>query len=148
MSQTSPKKLQNFMNNIAAGLKSHNIDDLNEAIKGVIVNNYPRKDEIDYLLTIIANGYSISKRTLKVARATGEIKEARNIAYCILHIHLKLSSRHIAIKVFGHKAHNAVWEAINNFNTLNEKIKTDRIFKEKYDVYHGKLVEFIKQKES
>lgn len=141
------KNFQDLMNNMAKALKTHGVKELNEAIESLTVNtNNLHRDEIEYLLGAIAEEYSISKRTLKTARGIGDLKQARAVAYCILHFHLKLPCRHIAIKIFGHKAHNQVWEAIHNFNTLNDKVKTDRLFKEKYDICLVKLVSYIKRK--
>lgn len=141
------KKFHNFIHTIANALKKHGVEELSTAIQGVSSNNSHR-EEIDYLITIIADGYGVSKRTLKNARAVGDLKQARSIAYCLLYYDLKLSCRHIALKIFPHKNHGTVWSAINSFNTLNDKVKQDRIFKEKYDMYREKLLEFIKKEQN
>ena len=122
-------------------------EELMKAVKGVVHQRDDAHLDIEQLLTIVANGYGISKRTLKKARSIGKIREARNVAYCILHFELKLSCRYIALKVFCHKAHNNVWEAVNNYKSLNKKIKSDREFQEKYDQYNEQLIEFIRKRQ-
>lgn len=139
---------QTFIDNFAKAVKTHGVKELNDALENIMVNNNNKhRDEIDYLLTIISDGYGVTKRTLKTARSAGNLKQAKSIAFCLLHFGLKLPCRHIATRIFCQKAHGNVWQAINNFNTLNEKVKEDRLFKEKYDYYHNKLVEYIKNKQ-
>ena len=95
------------------------------------------------ILTEIGNILSLSSNHLIYEKTKREIVQARNIAYCILHLNVKLSIRSIATRVFFLKWHNSVGVAIKNYNSLNPNIAPDKEFIDKFKIIQNSVIKKI-----
>ncbi len=141
------EELENLLKNIQEGLKKYSVKELNDAIIHFLGKKHDKTEEIEHILDIIATDYSISKRTLKTSKARGEIQDAKQIAYCLLHINLGLPIRYIAKRIFMYKWHNSVATGIHRYKRLNLNVKPDRQFKDKYDQFSSNLIDYITKKQ-
>lgn len=138
-----------LLKNIQESLKSYTVEELNDAIQKVLSQKQDKHAEKEFVLNAVTTHYSISRRTLIKSNARGPIQEAKKLTYCLLHYNLGFTIRHIAIGIFGYeKCHSNVGRAIKYFTTLNDKVKVDREFKEKYEAIQRQLMEFLKSKEA
>lgn len=139
--------LESLLKNISEGLKVYSVKELNEAIIECLNKKHDKREEVEFILNMIAGDYLISRRILIHSTARGRIQEARQLSYCLLHFNLGLPIRHIAKRIFS-KWHNSVAIAIKQHKNLNVAIKHEREFKEKYDSLQTRLIEHItKQKQ-
>ncbi len=138
--------LETLLKNIQEGLQTYSVQELNEAIVSFLSKKHDKNAEVNFVLDEVAGMYSISRRTLTHSSARGEIQQAKKLSYCLLHYNVGLTIRHIAMRIFPNKFHNGVGVAIKEFRNLNEAIKFDREFKEKYELIQKKLMLFINKK--
>lgn len=139
-------ELDLILKNLRKGLVICTAKELNSAILMTIsnkINNRDKNPEINFVLAEVAKEYSISERTLFRSSGRGLIKEARKICAWLLHYDLKLSQRHIAIRILECKYHNQISSSIREFKSLKDTIKTDRECKQKYESLQLRLAEFI-----
>lgn len=133
-----------LLNNIKEGLKHYTPEELNNALIEVLNKKSDKAPEIEHILTSVCTKFNISRRTLIHSKARGEIQQARSLAYCLLHLDLGLSVRHISFKIFK-KYPNSVSVAIKYKRNCDPKIKRERIFLENYEFLQKELIEFIKE---
>ena len=139
---------QELFKNIQKGLKYCTVGELNEAILNLLEDKSDKKDEKEYILTIVCSHFGISKRALMKSKHRNGIMEARHLAFCLLHLELGMSTRHIASGVFDYQSHSRVAEAIRRYKSLDPVIKVDREFQEKYKNLQFKLITFINDKKN
>lgn len=137
------KEIVTLLKNIQEGLKHYTPEELNDALVKVLSEKHDKAPEIDFILSSVASKYDISRRTLLKSSARGEIQQARTLAYCLLHINLGLSIRHIAQKIFVKKYHNSVAVAIKYYRNCDQKIPSERDFLQKYEALKIDLIRFI-----
>ena len=136
------KSIAKLLKNIAVGLQKYKIEELNEAICKIIVKKENQKEEIDYVIKIVSDQFSITTRTLKTSRSRGEIQQARKLAYCLLHYSLGLSIRQIAV-IFN-RWHNSVAAALRQYKEHNPtKFRIDKDFENKFKLCQKNLLEHI-----
>jgi chromosomal replication initiation ATPase DnaA len=138
------KQFVALLNNIKEGLKTHTPEELNAAIIEVLNSKHDKAPEIKFVILAVCKKFSISKRTLIKSSARGDIQQARQLTYCLLHMDLGLSIRHVAKKVFN-KFPNSVAVAIKYHRNCDEKIPSEREFMEKYAALRNELIEYIKE---
>jgi chromosomal replication initiation ATPase DnaA len=145
---TEKKELEVFFRNMQQGLKRFTLKELNESLH-TLVNNKEDKQkdkqkQIILVLDAVCKDYGITKDYLIKGKAKGDLQQARNIAYCILHLDLGLSIRYIAKNVFYLEWHNSVGVAIKYHKELNTDIAPDKKFKEKLEKIKSGIVAKIK----
>lgn len=133
-----------LLKNIQEALKHHTPQELNDAIIEILNKKEDKAPEIEHVLNSVCSKFNISIRTLKKSKARGEIQQARSLAYCLLHLDLGLSVRHVAKKIFK-KYPNSVSVAIKYKRNCDTKIKRERVFLEYYEELRNELIEFIKE---
>lgn len=131
-----------LLENIKEGLKHYTPEELNKAIIEVLNKKSDKAPEIEHVLNSVCKKYNISRRTLIHSKARGDIQQARSLAYCLLHLDLKLSVRHIAHKIFN-KFPNSISVGIKYKKNCDPKIKRERIFLENYEQLQIELIKFI-----
>lgn len=124
--------LQNLLRNIQQALKNFTIKELNDSIKKFLNDKQPKTAEIDFIFEIVCIEFKTTKSKLMQPHIRGQLNEAKQIIYCLLHFELGLPTRHISSKIFD-CWHNSVFSGIKKFRGLNEKIKQDKEFLEKYN---------------
>lgn len=138
-------EIEKLLKNIQEGLKRYSVKELNQAIISFLNKKEDKLDEIEFILRIVSSEYNISIHTLKKENARGLIQEAKQIAYCLLHFNLGLSTRYIAKRVFFNW-HTSVYSGIKRFKEIDINLKQDREFMEKYQLLNQKMIEHFTQK--
>jgi chromosomal replication initiation ATPase DnaA len=140
------KDIEQLLKNIQEGLKKYTVKELNDAIISFLNKKDDKSVEIDYVLKIVSEEFNTNVRIIKKQNIRGILQEAKQICYCILHFNLGLSTRYIADRVFGNW-HTSVHTGIRRYKNLNQAIKQDREFQEKYDLLSTKFIEHFTTKE-
>jgi len=102
-------------------------------------------DETEFILNSVCEHYKVSKKALKYSPARGNLQEARTMCYCLLHRELGLSMRYVAFRIFELEQHSTVNNAIMKFRTLNTDLKHEKEYRETYEMFQKKLIEYINQ---
>jgi chromosomal replication initiation ATPase DnaA len=137
MSET--KDLELLLKNMQKGLKFFSIKELSDAIFSFLKSKEEKSTEINLILNIVQNEFSISLNKLK-SNGRGEIIDAKQLAYCLLHYDLGLSVRYISSKVFDNWP-NSVFNGIKRLKNIDLNLKPDKLFFEKYKLMQNKYVE-------
>lgn len=127
------EELSSLLKNIQKGLKSYGIKDLNDALASLLAKKNPKNKEIEVVLRCVCQEYSIGMKDLLKSSSRGAIQEARKMSVCLLHLNTGLTVRFISQRVFEKDWHTFVANAIKRHKSLNETIKPDREYKERYD---------------
>jgi chromosomal replication initiation ATPase DnaA len=135
------KEIEILLKNIQEGLKKYSLKELNEAIVEFFNKKDDKTNEINIILDIVCADFNISNRVIKKKNGRGEISEAKQLAYCLLHYNLGLSTRHIAEKIFIGHWHSVVYKAIMRLKNAQPNIKSDRQFLEKYQELNEKFID-------
>jgi chromosomal replication initiation ATPase DnaA len=143
-------EIKSLLQNIQKGLRLYSVTELNDALEQALIKKHEKTKEIDYVLTIVSNEYNISQYALKNMKKRGNLQDAKQLAYCLLHFNLGLSIRYIANSIFF-CWHSSVANGVARFKKSDIQHKQDRAFLEKYELLKNKLLNFVKeqtQKES
>ena len=140
-SMSKDRDIEDLLKNIQEGLKKYTIKELNAAIVEFFNRKDDKTQEIFYVLEIVSAEYNTNIRTLKKKNVRGEISDAKQLAYCLLHFNLGLSTRHISEKVFQSNWHSPVHKGILRLKDANPALKPDRDFIEKYNILSQKLID-------
>ena len=135
------RDIEELLKNIQEGLKKYTIKELNAAIVEFFNRKDDKTQEVHYILEIVSNEYQITPRVLKKKGARGDLSDAKQLAYCLLHFNLGLSTRYISEKVFQSNWHSPVHKAILRYKTANPNLKPDREFIDKYNELSQKFIE-------
>lgn len=141
---TENKHIETLLKNLQNGLKTHSVKELNDAIIIAINNREDKKADIDYVLNLVADAYNISLKTL-MSNGRGKIVDAKQTAYCLLHINLGLSIRYIAKRIFFNW-HTSVFTGIKRLKSANPKVKSDAEFINVYDALQLQVEKYILHK--
>ena len=133
-----------LLKNLQLGLKKYTIKELNEAMNKVLEQGgeeqMVKEYQVALVLEAVCTQYNVSRHQLIYSKAKGEMRQAKMIAYCLLHFQLELPIRYIATRVFYLKWHNNVGIAIKHHNNLNPLIKPDKEFIAKLDTIKKQVV--------
>lgn len=140
------KEVEILLHNIQEGLKRHSIEELNEAIIHFLNKKENKSEAIDYLFNIVSKEYNTNSLTLKKQNIRGELQEAKQIIYCVLHYNLGFSIRYIAKRIFFSKWHASVYTGINKLKNFDANIKQDREFMQRYEKINAQFMENFSQK--
>lgn len=142
MENETKKQVSTLLKNISAGLSIMSIEELNSAISETLMKKRERTSDIEVLKNIVCKEYNVSKKALFEKYSRGSIYNCKITLFVIMHKHLGLSKRSIALMFKN--APNSVNMAIKYFTTLNpEKFKADREFSKKYQVCLSKFLSKI-----
>lgn len=144
--ENKTNELSDLFKNIQNGLKQYTLNEFNFLVFRILKtkNSLEKRDEVNYIVSIVCEHYQLSKRNFMTARFGGNSTEARQIASCLLHLKIGLSQRLIAN--YYNISPRIVNVAIKKFKTIDTKIKTDREFKENYEFLEQKLNTFLMEK--
>jgi len=137
------KEFVSLLDNLERCLKTYSVKELNEALVTFFTNKQDNSLEINFILEQVASEYSISKRTLIRSTARGSVQEAREVAYCLLHLNLGLTLRYISLRIFFKNSHTSITRAVEKCRNLSPSSKQDKDFKTIYEKIQKKLTEFI-----
>ena len=143
MTQNNHVKL--LLKNLQNGLKTHSVEELNAAIAIAINSGDRKKSDIDYVLKLVMKAYKINLKVLIGTHSRGIVIDAKQTAYCLLHLGLGLSIRYIAKKIFYNWS-SSVLLGIKRYRNANFKVKTDREFINTYDALKIELDQYITNK--
>lgn len=140
MSSRLPQsEIQKLLKNIVDVLKTCTVPELNDYLVTVINTKEDTHEAQNYILDLVCETYNISHRALIYSKSNQSVTKARQVAFCLLHFTLGLSTRHIANKVFHFKYHNTVASAIKIYKNLDMNIKPDREFKVSIEMLREKV---------
>jgi len=140
------KDIEQLLKNIQEGLKKYSVKELNDAIISFLNKKDDKSQEIDYVLSIVCEEFKTNLRTLKKNNIRGILQEGKQIAYCILHFNLGLSTRYISEKIFMNW-HTSVHAGIRRYKNCNPLLKQDKEFLDRYDLLSKKFIDnFTKEK--
>ena len=132
-------EIKKLLKNIQDGLKLYSLQELNEAIVNSLNTKHDKTTEIEYVLNLVCNEFSITKAAIKSVNIRGTLQDAKQIAYCLLHFNLGLSIRHISERVFFN-SHTSVANGIMKLKNANILLKQDKEFVDKYNALQQKLI--------
>ena len=136
---SSKKEVESLLKNIQRGLKLYSVQDLNRAIVTFLNKKNDKTADIDKVMGIVCKEYSITKESLKSKNARGNLQEAKQICYCLLHFNLGLSIRHISEKIFFNWP-TSVSIGVKKYKNADVKHKQDKKFIEKYEKLQKQLI--------
>lgn len=136
------KDLESLLKNIQKGLKHFSIKELSDNVFNFLKSKEEKTKEINIILKLVQNEFSISLSKLK-SNARGEIQDAKQLAYCLLHFDLGLSVRHISTRIFDNW-HNSVFKGIKRLKNIDVNLKPDKEFFDKYQFLQAKYQQEIK----
>lgn len=142
MDSANTKELGELFDNLKKISKSNGIQELNEALTLFFAKKQDNSTEIDFVIQSVADEYSISVRTLKHSTARGQAQEAREVAYCILHLNLGITLRYISKRVFFKSSHTSINRVIVKFKDMGT-LQHELLFKEKYNKIKALLATYI-----
>lgn len=134
------KEVELLLKNIQEGLKTYSVKELNEAIISFLNKKDDKTEEIEHVFSIVCEEYKTTPKILKKNNIRGDLHEAKQIIYCVLHFNLGLSSRYIANRIFFNW-HGSVFQGIKKFKDCDLNIKQDREFMKKYEKISSKFIE-------
>lgn len=140
VNMSEKKALETFFKNVQQNLKNYSLCEINESLEWMSNNDIYKQKDISMILDVICEDFNIEKETLIYGKTKKELQQARNIAYCILHLDLGVPIRYIAKRIFFLKWHNSVAVAIKYHKSLNVNIAPDRKFKEKMETIQKTIV--------
>ena len=138
-------EVQSLLKNIVDVLKHYTLPELNEYLLGALSKKGDNHDAEKYILNLVCETYNISYRALIYSRSNQSVTKARQVAFCLLHFTLGLSTRYIAKRVFKLKYHNTVGSAIKMYKTLNPNMKQDREFQQSVETLKEKVISKLKK---
>jgi chromosomal replication initiation ATPase DnaA len=138
------KDLEQLLKNIQDSLKVYSIKELNQAIIVALNEKHDKTIEINYILDIVSSHYKISIKQLKGRYGKGRIADAKQIAYCLLYFNLGIPIRQIAMKIFFNWP-TSVTIGIKRLKNADIKVKSDKEFKDTYQLLTEKLIKVISQ---
>jgi chromosomal replication initiation ATPase DnaA len=127
------KDIEDLLKSISEGLKKYTVKELNDAIVSFFNQKDDKTKEVYFLLEIVSKEYNVNIRTLKKKNVRGDLSDAKQLAYCLLHFNLGLPTRYISEKIFQSKSHTVVHKAILRFKNANLNLKPDKEFIDKYN---------------
>ncbi len=137
------KEFEELLENIQQCLKKYSVQELNQALVTFFAKKQDNADEIDFVLQTVANEYSISKRTLIHSSARGNVQEAKEQAYCILHLNLGITLRHISKRIFLQRNHQGVSKVIQEFKNKSTEVKWGKSFIPRNEKIQKQLAEYL-----
>lgn len=133
---------------IQEGLKNYSVNELNNAILESLKKH--RKEQyilhIDLVLQIVSDEYKISRQTLlKTKRGRGDVQDAKDMAYSLLHYTLGLSIRYIAQNIFFCFP-NSITIGVKKIRNANHYIKHEKELLDRFRLLNEKIIAAIDTK--
>lgn len=138
------KEIVSLFKNIQQGVKKHGVKQLNEALNSFLSQKSDKNDSIEYVISIVCKEYSIPLSMIKLKNQRGTVHDAKETAYCLLHLNLGLNVRYIAEKIFNTWP-TSVSKGIKRYKESNVNLKADKEFVEKYKNLEEKLLIYIQK---
>ena len=136
---SNSKEVESLLKNIQKGLRLYSVQDLNQAIVKFLNTKNDKSVDINKVMIMVCKEYNITKTSLHSKNARGNLQEAKQICYCLLHFNLGLSIRHISEKIFFNWP-TSVSIGIKKLKTADVKHKQDKKFIERYEKLQNQLI--------
>lgn len=138
------KEFEAFFKSALECLKHLSPAEIAEQLTKISTQNSDKKFHIEFILNSVSAEFEISRRSLIYSAQRGNIQQAKQLAYCLLHFEVGLPVRYIGKRVFS-VAHPSVVRALKRYNNINLLVPADREFKEKYEKLKRVLVYNLQQ---
>jgi chromosomal replication initiation ATPase DnaA len=133
--------VESLLIKIQEGLNKFGVEKLNMAISKILLQDREDKTkEIEFCINLVCGHFGISTKTIYSKSARGDLQDAKQIAYCLLHFNLHLPIRFIATNVFRNW-HTSVANGIKRLKTADITHKQERVFIETYEYLRVRLIE-------
>lgn len=133
--------VESLLVKIQEGLNKFGVEKLNMAITKVLLQDREDKSkEIEFCINLVCGHYGISTKTMYSKSARGDLQDAKQIAYCLLHFDINLPIRFIATNVFRNW-HTSVANGIKRLKTADTTHKQERMFLETYEYLRMRLLD-------
>jgi chromosomal replication initiation ATPase DnaA len=141
MPDTDPEKqeVSRLLNNIQKGINAIGISRLNTALCTILLQEDGKDKAITLVIATVCDDFNVAPATIKNKYASAEAMRAREMCFCILHYEFNIPTRAISRAVMGNENHTTVFQIIKRYRTINENIKDDREFKNRYDKIFSKI---------
>lgn len=139
------KETEILLKNIQDCLREYSVNELNDALLMALDNKCERKKDVDLIIKLVCQEFKTTDRILLRSKLRRDIQDARFTAFCLLHFVLKFPIRYIASRIFQFRSHTSVSVSIRYFKNLNEKIKTDYEFKQRFDKVKNEYLSLINE---
>lgn len=126
------KELRSFFDNIQRGLETHSIKELNAALSDVLDDKADMREEIQMVLQVVSKEFGCTPKMLMQKNARGEMRDAQDLCYGLMHIDLRLKVRFIAKRIFSCWP-TSVSKGATRLKKLNPKINQDKILIARYE---------------
>lgn len=141
-------QIEALIKNIQKGLRLYPSEELISKVNETLLDCLNKKDDkkqyIDYIFELVCNEYSVNKRMLINGNARGKFQQARVMCYCLMHLDLGISVRHISARIFKKQWHSSVSDGIRYYKKLDLKINQHREFNDSYNKIKQQLISKIK----
>lgn len=124
--------LSEMLENMKKGLKLYEVKELNNLLVEAINKKSDKFNRAQYILDEVCKEYCVSKNFL-LTSTSKSIQEPRRVAICLMFFNLRMPVRKISKDIFVKDWTLFVSKAIKQHRELNEDIKFDREYKQKYD---------------
>ena len=127
------KQVESLLKNMHKVIKKHGLDGLNDALVGLINQNSDDTEQVALTFKVVSDEFNIEPKDLMLKHARGNLTDAKQICYCLLHLHLQLSVRKIA-RIFNiGNSFASVFNGIDRLRKADVNIKQDKNFVVHYE---------------
>lgn len=140
-------EIQQLLKNIVEVLKHYTVPEFNNFLVTAINKKEDTHYAEKYILELVCETYKISFNALVYSKSNPNVTKPRQVAFCLLHYTLGLSTRYIAKTIFHFKYHNTVGSAIKMYKNLDTNIKPDRELIESIEMLRERVMKKLQDKE-
>lgn len=136
------REIETLIKNIHKGLRCMNISELNKALVTALSKRNDGKKYIEYAMRMVCEHFDITITALKQKHVRGNVQDAKQMCYCLLHLDLGYSMNYIASDIFNCWPRSVV-VGINRIKQNNSKINSEAEFMKKYKYLQSKLADYV-----
>ena len=133
-------EIQHLLKNLMEVLQLYTVPEFNNFLITAINKKGDTHSAEKYILELVCETYKISYRALVFSKSNQNVTIPRQVAFCLLHYTLGLSTRYIAKTIFHFEHHSTVGSAIKMYKNLNPNLKPDKELMQSIDALREKVV--------
>lgn len=127
------KQVESLLKNMHKLIRKHGIDGLNDALVNLINQNSDDSQQVGLTFKVVSEEFEIDPNDLMLKHARGNLTDAKQVCYCLLHNCLQLSVRKIA-RIFNiGNSFASVFNGIDRLRKADINIKQDKSFVTHYE---------------
>lgn len=138
------REINTLFSSLKKAIRRHGIETVNKELEIISGSNKEVDAVAIQVLKTVSSIYSVPLQKLINSSQRGETQIARRAAVCYLYFNMNLTVRYISLQVFGKNNHTFVQASITKHRGLDEKIKDDKEYLDKFKQIENKLNKKIK----